>query len=138
MGPLTKVGSSARFLCSGRQVISALVPGGPLARIGLSALFGVVIFKASLLWYLGSSIGQSRLICQGLLQWYASDLCSGTREPLAAEYSSAKFVFISSVTLVLDGWGVGCPLAKVGSSAKFGVVQALHLCYGTRGVHQPK
>ena len=56
------------------------------------------------------------------MQWYASDLCSGTREPLAAEYSSAKFVFISSVTLVLDGWGVGCPLAKVGSSAKFCVV----------------
>ena len=38
------------FLCSGRQFISALVPvGGPVARIGLSALFGVLIFKASLL-----------------------------------------------------------------------------------------
>ena len=82
------------------------------------------------------------------MQWYASDLCSGTREPLAAEYSSAKFVFISSVTLVLDGWGVGVsigqsrficqvwcsactssllwyqrsPSAKVVSSAKFCVV----------------
>ena len=90
--PLAKVGSSAKFcvvvykssllwywggsigqrrficqvLCSGMQVISALVLGGPLAKVGSSAKFCVVVFKASLLWYLGCSIGQSRFICQVL------------------------------------------------------------------------
>ena len=42
-----------QVLCSGMQVISALVLGGPLARLGLSAKFGVLVFKASLLWYWG-------------------------------------------------------------------------------------
>ena len=35
------------------QVISALVLGGALARVGSSAKFCVVVLKASLLWYLG-------------------------------------------------------------------------------------
>ena len=35
------------------QVISALVLGGPLAKVGSSAKFCVVVFKASLLWYWG-------------------------------------------------------------------------------------
>ena len=97
-----------QVLCSGIQVISALVLGGPLARIGLSVKFGVLVFKASLLWYLGDgvSIGQSRVICQllssgmqvisalapggsighirfclpSLVYWYLRYLCSGTGE----------------------------------------------------------
>ena len=52
-GPLARVGSSTNFLCSGMQVISPLVLGGPLIKVGLSAKFWVVVFKASLLWYLG-------------------------------------------------------------------------------------
>ena len=48
------------------QVISTLVWGGPLARLGLSAKFGVLIFKASLLWYLGgplAKVGSSAKFC---------------------------------------------------------------------------
>ena len=35
------------------QGISALVPGVPLAKVGSSAKFCVLVFKASLLWYWG-------------------------------------------------------------------------------------
>ena len=52
----------SRFICqvlfSGMQVISALVLGSPLATLGLSAKFCVVVFKASLLWYLGGSLAK--------------------------------------------------------------------------------
>ena len=73
-----KVGSSARFrvvvckssllwywgvhqpkyvhlpsLCSGMLVISALVMGGPSAKVGSSAKFYVLVCKSSLLWYQG-------------------------------------------------------------------------------------
>ena len=64
-----------------------------MAKVGSSAKFCVVVFKASLLWYWGS---------------------------LAKEASSAKFgvaVFKASILNFL-----GVPLAKVGSSAKFCVV----------------
>ena len=93
-GPLAKVGSSAK-LCSGMQVISALVPGGYIDQVGSSAKFCVVckssllwyqggpsakvessaklcvvVCKSSLLWYWGGSIGQSRfiyqLLCSGM------------------------------------------------------------------------
>ena len=37
---------------------------GPLAIIGLSAKFGVAVFKSSNLDSLGGSIGQSRFVCQ--------------------------------------------------------------------------
>ena len=53
-----------QVLCSGMQVISALVLGGSLAKEGLSAKFGVAVFKASILDYVGGSIGQSRFVCQ--------------------------------------------------------------------------
>ena len=42
-----------QLLYSGMEVISALVPGGPLVKVGLSPKLGVVVFKASLLWYWG-------------------------------------------------------------------------------------
>ena len=49
------------------QVISALVLGIPLATLGLSAKFCVVVFKASLLWYLGrgplAKVGSSANFC---------------------------------------------------------------------------
>ena len=37
-----------------------------MAKVGSSAKFCVVVFKASLLWYWGGSIGQRRFICQVL------------------------------------------------------------------------
>ena len=50
---MAKVGSSAKFFGSGMQVISALVLGGPLVKVGLSVKCGVLVFKASLLLYWG-------------------------------------------------------------------------------------
>ena len=45
--------SQSRFicqvLCSGMQVISTLIPGGSLDKEGLSAKFGLAVFKVSLL-----------------------------------------------------------------------------------------
>ena len=42
--------------------------GGPLAKVGSSAKFGVAVLKASILdslgWGVGGSIGQSRFVCQ--------------------------------------------------------------------------
>ena len=60
-----------------------------MAKVGSSAKFCVVVFKASLLWYLGGggSIGQSRVFCQVL--------CSG----------------IQGISALVLGRG---PLAKVG------------------------
>ena len=52
-GAFGKSGVTCPVLCIGMQVISALVLGGPLATLGLSAKFGVLVFKASLLWYWG-------------------------------------------------------------------------------------
>ena len=44
----------------------ALLIGGPLAKVGSSAKFGVAVFKASILDWLGVSIIQSRFVCQVL------------------------------------------------------------------------
>ena len=98
-----------QVLCSGMQVISALVLGGPLARLGLSAKFGVLVFKASLLWYWG-----------------------GGHWPKIG--SSAKFCVVVFKASLL--WNLGGPLAKVGSSAKICVVYTSLLCSGTWGVHR--
>ena len=68
--------------------------GGPLAKVCSSAKFGVAVFKASILNSLGVSIGQSRFICQ---VW-----CTG----------------IQGIYALFTGG----PLAKVGSSANFGVL----------------
>ena len=78
----------SRHLCS-------ITLGGPLAKVCLSAKFGVAVFKASILDSLGVSIGQSRFICQ--------ILCTG----------------IQGIYALFIGLG---PSAKVGSSAKFGVL----------------
>ena len=54
-----------QVLCSGMQVISAMVLGGSLTKEGLSAKFSVVVCKSSLLWLpRGVSIDQRRLVCQ--------------------------------------------------------------------------
>ena len=88
------------------EVISALVLGGPLTQSRVSAKFGVLVFKASLLWYLGrgplAKVGSSAKFCvvvcrssllwywgvhwpeyvclPSLVHWYLRHLCSGTWE----------------------------------------------------------
>ena len=89
-----------------------------MAKEGSSAKFGVAVFKASILNFLGvplAKVGSS----------IAKVLCSGIQG-------------ISALVL-------GCPLAKVGSSAKFCVVvfKASHwphlpLKASTWGFHWPK
>ena len=77
----TIVFSQNRFicqvLCSGMQVISALVLGGTSAKIGSSAKFCVVVCKSSLLWYWGgpsakegSSAKFCVVVCKSSLLWY--------------------------------------------------------------------
>ena len=64
-GPLAKIGSSAKF---GVVVFKASMLYslglGPSDKVGLSAKFGVGVFKASILDLLGGSIGQNRFVCQ--------------------------------------------------------------------------
>ena len=99
-----------QVLCTGIQGISALVVGGPLAKVGSSAKLCVLVCKASLLWYWGG--------------------------PLAKVGSSAKFCVLVFKVFLLWYWQG--PSAKVGSSAKFCVLvfKAFLLWYW--GVHQPK
>ena len=59
------------------QVISALVLGVPLAKVGSSAKFCVVVYKSSLLWYWGvplAKVGSSAkfcvVVCKSSLLWY--------------------------------------------------------------------
>ena len=52
------------MLCTGIEGIYALFVGGPSAKVCLSAKFGVVVPKASILNSLGGCISQSRFICQ--------------------------------------------------------------------------
>ena len=59
-GPISQSRFVCQFLCTGIQGISALLPGGPLAKVGLSAKFGVVVFKASFFNSLG---GPSDKVC---------------------------------------------------------------------------
>ena len=135
--------------CTGIQGISALVLGrGPLAKVGLSAKFCVVVFKASLLWYLGGggSIGQSRFICQilcsgiqgistlvpggsiGQSRVICHVLCSGMQvisalvlgSPLVTLGLSVEFgILVFKASLL---WYCGGPLARLGLFAKFGVL----------------
>ena len=63
-GASTKVGSSANFdvLLFKASILNSW--GGTLAKVGSSAHFGVLVFKASLVYFPRGSIGQSRFICQ--------------------------------------------------------------------------
>ena len=83
-----------QVLCTGLQGISVLLPGGPSAKVGLAARFCVLVFKASMLYSFGGSIGQSRFICQVL--------CTG----------------LQGISVLLPGG----PSAKVGLAARFCVL----------------
>ena len=91
--------------------------GGPSAKVGSSANFCVLVFKASLHFYPGVSICQSMFFCQ--------DLCTGIQDiyallmggPSAKVGSSAKFGVAVFKASILDS--LGGPSAKVCLSAKF-------------------
>ena len=83
-----------QFLCTGMQGISALVLGGPLAKVGSSAKFCVLVFKESLLWYQGgpsAKVGSSAKFCVLVFKasqlWYWGDFWSSrnNRKPLSKQ-----------------------------------------------------
>ena len=118
-----------QVLCTGIQGICALLPGGPLAKVGSSAKFCVLVFKASLLWYHWGegSISQSRFVCQVLctgIEGISALLPGG---PLAKEGSSAKFcVLVFKASVLWYQWGEGSI-----SQSRF-VFQVL--CTGIQGI----
>ena len=123
------------------QVISALVLGGPLARVGLSAKFGVLVFKASLLWYWGGRLnGQSRVIFQVLCSGIQgiSALVPGGGVSIGQSRVICQLLF--SGMQVISALAPGGSIGHLGLSAKFGVwvfkVSLLWLL--GRGVHWPK
>ena len=61
LGPLAKVGMSGKFgvVVFKSSILDSL--GGPLAKVGLSAKFGVAVLKSSILDSLGGSIGHVKL-----------------------------------------------------------------------------
>ena len=94
--------------------------GGPLAKVGSSAMFCVVVFKASLLWYLGgplAKVGSSAMFCvvvfKASLLWYLGG-------PLAKVGSSAKFCVVVCKSSLLWYWGVYL-ISECTSSEKFTV-----------------
>ena len=153
-----------QVLCTGIQVISSLLPGGgfhqpkyvhlqsvvywysghlspvtqggPLAKGGSSAKFCVLVFKSSLLYYLGGFISQSRFICQVL--------CTGIQviSPLLPrevhwpkEVHLTSFVYWYSRCLC-SIWGVHLP--KKVHLPSFVYWYSSHLSFITWGAHQPK
>ena len=61
---MAKVGLSAKF---GVAVFKASILdslGGPLAKVALSAKFGVAVFKASILNSLGGPLAKVGFVCQ--------------------------------------------------------------------------
>ena len=126
-GPSAKVCSSANFGVLVFKASLLYYPGGPLAKVCLSVKFGVLVFKASIRDLLGVSIDQIRFICQ--------IVCTGIQgiSALLPKMSFGQsmihlpnFVYCFSRHLFLIHWGY--PLAKVGSSAKF-------WCTGIQGIY---
>ena len=107
--PLAKVGLSANLgvLVFKASILNSL--GGPSANVGLSAKFGVVVFKASILDSLcWGSIGQSRVICQ---VW-----CSGIQgiySQFSGEWGSiGQSMFVCQVCLLVFKDSLLCYLGK--------------------------
>ena len=126
-GSLAKVGSSAKFGVAvfKASILNSLV-GGPLAKVGLTANFGVLVFKASLLYYPGGSI------CQSMFIWQV--LCTGIQgicalllgDPLAKVGSSAKFGLVVFKASILDS--LGGPSVRICSLPSFVYWYSRHLC----------
>ena len=58
--PLAKVGSSAKFCVLVFKASMLYSLGCPSAKVGSSANFGVLVFKASLLFYLGVGVPSAK------------------------------------------------------------------------------
>ena len=118
-GPLAKVGSSAKFgaVVFKASILNSLVV--PLAKLGLAGKFGAAVFKASILDSLGGSICQSMFVCQVLCTGIQGIYALLMGDPLAKVGSSAKFGAVVFKASMLDS--LGGPSAKVCSSAKFGI-----------------
>ena len=95
-----------QVLCTGIQGIYALVLGGPLATVGSSAKFCVLVFKAFLLWYWGVH-WPKWVYLPSFVYWYSRHFCSGTGGgPLAKVGLSAKFCVLVFKAFLLWYWGV--------------------------------
>ena len=90
----------SRHLCS-------ITKWGPSARVGLSAKFGVVVFKASILQFTGGSICQSMFICKVWCSSIQGIYSQFTRGPSARVGSSAKFGVAVFKAFILDFLGGG-------------------------------
>ena len=88
--------------------------GGPLAKVDSSAKFGVVVFKASMLYSLelgpsarvGSSANFGVLVFKAFLLYYPGG-------PLAKVCLSAKFGVVVFNASILDSLGVSRPLCSI-------------------------
>ena len=77
-----------------------------MAKVGSSAKFYVLVFKASMLYYLGESFCQSYVCLPSFVYWYSRHLYSIKGGPLAKVGSSAMFgvaVFKASILNSLVG-----------------------------------
>ena len=141
-----------QVLCTGIQGICALLPkGGPSAKVCSTTKFGVLVFKASLLWYHWGrgSISQSRFICQvwytgiqgicalvpggsiGQSRFICQVLCTGIQGisalVLGGSIGQRRFICqvlftgIQGISALVPLVGGG-PSGNVGSSAKFCVL----------------
>ena len=97
--------------------------GGPSAKVGSSAKFGVAVLKASIFNSLGGSSAKVGLSANFgvLVYWYSRHLFSiDWGDSLAKVGSCAKFgAVVFKVSILNSLWG---PPAKVGLSANFGVL----------------
>ena len=110
--------------------------GGPSAKVGSSAKFGVVVFKASILYSLG--VHQPKYVHLPSLVYSIQGIYSQfTGGPLAKVGLSAKFGVAVFKASILDSLGVHWP--KYVHLPSFGVlVFKASMLYSLGGVHQPK
>ena len=104
------------IVCTGMQGISALILGGgcPLAKVGSSAKFCVLVFKASLLWYWGmggplAKVGSSAMLCvlefKASLLWYWGDFWS-SRNERKFTFQVLKTVYWGNAVWYLRNWPI--------------------------------
>ena len=120
----------SRHLCS-------IYLGGPSAKVGLSAKFGVAVFKAFILDSLGrGSIRQSMFVCQVLCTGFQGIYAVLMGGPLAKVGSSAKFGAVVFKASMLNSLGDHLP--KYVHLPSFVYWYSRHLCSITQGGHLPK
>ena len=125
-----------QVLCTGIQGISALFPGGPSAKVGLSAKYCVPVFKASLLYSQGVHL-HKQVCLPGIAYQYSRHLfLIDGGGPSAKVGLSAKYCVVVFKASILNWWGG--PSAKAGLSAKYCVLVFKASLLYSLGVHLPK